>query len=80
MTKAQGFRKHEISVSHKYAASNYQQFILRTNSQTTVKDVLDKSHVETIRKNRQRLSKIASAVLLCSRQSIPLRGHDENEL
>ncbi|CAF3818324.1 unnamed protein product [Adineta steineri] len=80
MTKTQGFRKHELSVSHKFATSNYQQFVLRTNSQTTVKDVLDKGRIELIRKNRQRLSKIASAVLLCARQSIALRGHDENDL
>ncbi|CAF0990826.1 unnamed protein product [Adineta steineri] len=79
MTKTQGFRKHELSVSHKFATSNYQQFVLRTNSQTTVKDVLDKGRIELIRKNRQRLSKIASAVLLCARQSIALRGHDEND-
>ncbi|CAF0733420.1 unnamed protein product [Adineta steineri] len=80
MTKTQGFRKHEVSVSHKFATSNYQQFVLRTNSQTTVKDVLDKGRIELIRKNRQRLSKIASAILLCAKQSIALRGHDENDL
>jgi hypothetical protein len=80
MTKTQGFLKHETSIAHKYAISNYQQFILRANTQTTVVNVIDKSRVELIRKNRQHLTKIASAILLCSRQLIPLRGHDESHL
>ncbi|CAF1415793.1 unnamed protein product [Adineta ricciae] len=43
-------------------------------------DAFIAGRVEIIKKNRQRLTKIASTVLLCSRQSIALRGHDENEL
>ena len=77
LAKSQGFPKHEISGSHKYAVLNRQQFTLRTNTQTTVIDVLDKGRIELIRKNRQRLVKVASAILLCSRQLSSLRGHDE---
>ncbi|CAF4554902.1 unnamed protein product [Rotaria sp. Silwood2] len=57
LTKSQGLPKHELSVSHRYAASNYEQFILRTSTQTSVIHVLDKGRAELIRKNRQRLSK-----------------------
>jgi len=80
MSKSHGFYKHDTSVSHRYACSNYEQFIVRTNTQATVINVIDKGRIEIIRKNRQRLTKIASTVLLCSRQSIALRGHNENEL
>ncbi|CAF3969951.1 unnamed protein product, partial [Rotaria sordida] len=80
IAKNHGFSRHETSVSHKYACSNYQQFILRTSTETTVLNVIDKGRIELIRKNRQRLTKIASTILLCSRQLISLRGHDENDM
>lgn len=80
LSKNQGFVRHEVGTSHKHAGLNHQQFVLRTSTQTTVINVLDKARVESIQKNRQRLSKIASAILLCSRQLIPLRGHEENNL
>ncbi|CAF4841845.1 unnamed protein product [Rotaria sp. Silwood1] len=75
--KNQRFSRHESNAAHKYAVSNHQQLILRTNTQTTVINVLDKEHVELIRKNRQHLSKIVSAILLCSPQLICLREHEE---
>lgn len=59
---------------------NYEEFIVRRNNQATVINVIDKGRIEIIRKNRERLTKIASTVLLCSQQSIALRGHNENEL
>ena len=80
MAKHQSFRKHETSTSHIYAASNYHQYMLHTNTQNTVLDVMDKSPIGLIRKSRQRLTKIASTLLLCARQSILIRGRDENEL
>jgi hypothetical protein len=48
LSKNQGFPKHELSASHIYAISNYQQFVLRTSTETTVVDVLDKERVELI--------------------------------
>ena len=80
MAKNHGFSRHEMSTSHKSACSNYHQYILRTTTQTTVINTIDKGRIELIRKNRQRLTKIASTVLLCARQSIALRGHEENKL
>ncbi|CAF4674204.1 unnamed protein product, partial [Rotaria sp. Silwood2] len=80
MAKSYGFSRHETSASHKFACANYQQFILRKSTETTVINVIDKGRIELIRKNRQRLTKIASTVLLCSRQLISLRGNDESDL
>ena len=78
MTKNQGFVKHESSTTHKYAFIAYQEYVAREKSQASVINVIEKSRVESIRRNRQRLTKIASALLLCSRQLISLRGHNEN--
>ena len=51
----------------------------RSTDETTVMNVLDRGRVEQIRKNRQRVMKITSALLFCARQMISYRGHDENE-
>ena len=78
MTKNQGYAKHEASTAHKYASLNYQQCPAREKSQNSVVNVLDKARAESIRRNRERLAKITSALLICSRKLISLRGHDEN--
>ncbi|CAF4685019.1 unnamed protein product, partial [Rotaria magnacalcarata] len=80
IAKNYGFSGHETSAAHKFACANYQQFALRTCTETTIMNVIDKSRVELIKKNRQRLVKIASTVLLCARQLISLRGNDESDL
>lgn len=79
LTKGHGFQKHEVSIAHRQATANYQQYRSRSTNQTTVLDVLDRGRIEQIHKNRQRLLKIASALLFCARQMISIRGHDENE-
>ena len=79
LIKGYGFQKHEICISHIQATTNYQQYVTRSTNQTTVRDVLDRGRVEQIRKNRQRLVKIASALLFCAKQMISFRGHDETE-
>lgn len=78
MTK-KGLSKHEASVVHIKATANYNEYILREKSKLNVIDVVDKGRIEQIRKNRERLVKIASTIFLCARQMIPLRGHFENE-
>ncbi|CAF4203555.1 unnamed protein product [Rotaria magnacalcarata] len=52
--------------------SDYNQII------TSVINLLDKSRAELIKENRAKLMKICSTVLLCARQMIALRGHEEN--
>jgi hypothetical protein len=62
------------------ATANYQESVARSNTKTTVIDILDSSRSQHVKQNREKLSKIASAVLLCARQMIALRGHIENEM
>ncbi|CAF4092977.1 unnamed protein product [Rotaria sordida] len=64
--------------AHLTAVSNYNEFVIREKSKLTVINVADHGRVEQIRRNRERLIKIASAILLCERQMIPLRGHLEH--
>jgi hypothetical protein len=64
---------------HILAASSYATYQQRERSQCNVIQTLDKGRIEHIRRNRERIAKIASALLLCSRQTIAIRGHDESE-
>lgn len=73
------FLNHQNSQSHKLAEINYKQCISRTSSATTVLQVMDKSRNELIKRNREKLIKIASTLCLCGRQMIATRGHEENE-
>ena len=80
MAKDRGFPKHESSGAHIQANWNYQEYMLRSENQRTVANVLDHGRIAQIQKNRQRLMKIASTLLFCSRQMISFRGHTEDEL
>ena len=80
LTKERGFSRHESRIAHIEAFSNFQEYILRSKNQTTVANVLDHGRITQIQKNRQRLMKIASTLLFCSRQMISFRGHTEDEL
>jgi len=79
LDKSKGFDQHLKSHGHILAASNYATYQQRKQSQSNVINILDKGRIEQIRKNRERLTKIASTLLLCSRQGIGIRGHDESE-
>ncbi|CAF4053549.1 unnamed protein product [Rotaria magnacalcarata] len=48
IAKNYGFSRHETSAAHKFACANYQQFALRTSTETTIMNVIDKSRVELI--------------------------------
>ncbi|CAF2115220.1 unnamed protein product [Rotaria magnacalcarata] len=74
-----GFKQHESSEGHLCAAINYRESLLRSNNQASVIDVLEIGRSQKVKRNRERLSKIASTILLCAKQMIPLRGHRENE-
>ena len=78
LDKSRGFTKHEISVAHTIATANYNEYLAREKSKSTVMNVVDKGRLEQIRKNRERLIKIASTILLCGRQLISLRDHEEH--
>jgi hypothetical protein len=79
LEKKKGLRLHETTLAHLTATSNYKEFVIRKKSKLTVINVADQGKAEQIRKNRERLIKIASAILLCARQMIALRSHYEHE-
>ncbi|CAF1268253.1 unnamed protein product [Rotaria sordida] len=79
LDKKKGLPQHESSLAHVTATANYNEYILREKSKLNVVNVADKGRMEQIRKNRERLVKIASTIFLCGRQMIPLRGHFEYE-
>ena len=51
----------------------------RSNDQSVLA-IQMKGREETIRRNRARIHKIASALLFCARQAITTRVHDESEM
>ncbi|CAF3130794.1 unnamed protein product [Rotaria socialis] len=77
--RKQGFLKHQSRRSHIIAEKNHKEYIIRTKSGSSIVQVIDKSRNEIIKNNRQRLMKIISALHLCARQMISIRGHDESE-
>jgi hypothetical protein len=74
-----GFQKHEQSQSHIIATKNFESFKLRQELQLTVIHSLDSGRSLLVRRNRNRLIKIASTLLLLAKQMIAIRGHVENE-
>ncbi len=78
LEKKRGLKQHETSAAHLTATAAYHDFLLREKTGSTVVNVIDRGRNEQIRKNRNRLIKISSTILLCGRQMIPLRGHEEH--
>ncbi|CAF4122768.1 unnamed protein product, partial [Rotaria magnacalcarata] len=76
----QGLLKHQHSKSHIQAHVNFEEYISRKNSASSILQVIDRSRNEIIKQNRQKLTKIVSALHLCCRQMIAIRGHLESEL
>ena len=73
-----GFDKHIKGQTHITSLANYYEYKARQKSNTSVISVLEKSRAEQILHNRSKLIKISSAILLCAKQLIALRGHDES--
>ncbi|CAF1470107.1 unnamed protein product [Adineta steineri] len=79
LEKNKGLKLHESSTAHITATHNYSEFVKREQSKLNVLNIVDQGRLEQIRKNRERLIKIASTILLCGRQMISLRGHQEDD-
>jgi len=77
LARDRGFDKHVTSQTHIISSANFLEYQARRKSNATVIDVLEKSRAEQITHNRNKLIKISSAILLCAKQMIALRGHDE---
>ena len=68
---------HNNCVSHKQAVIAWEQF--RATSKTgSVAEQLGSNRAEQIKKNRHYIKTIAEVLLLCCRQEISFRGHDES--
>ncbi|CAF3369991.1 unnamed protein product [Rotaria sp. Silwood2] len=78
LAQDRGFNQHVSSQAHIMSTANFYEYQSRRQSGTTVLNILDKSRAELIRQNRNKLIKISSAILLCAKQCISLRGHDES--
>ncbi|CAF3597866.1 unnamed protein product [Rotaria sp. Silwood1] len=73
-----GFHKHVKSQTHITSLANFSEYKSREKSNASVINVLEKPRAEQILHNRSKLIKISSAILLCVKQLIALRGHDES--
>jgi len=51
----------------------------RVKSASSVLQIMDKSRNELVKQNREKLTKIISALHFCGKQMIAFRGHSENE-
>jgi hypothetical protein len=58
---------------------NFDEYIVRKRSSSSVLQVLDRSRNEMIEQNRAKLMKIVSLLHICGRQMIAIRGHSESE-
>ena len=69
---------HNNSFSHKQGMVAWEQFKM-THDRGSVVEQLGSNRAEQIRKNRHYIKSIAEILLLCSKQEISFRGHDERE-
>uniref|UniRef100_A0A1X7U5U3 TTF-type domain-containing protein n=1 Tax=Amphimedon queenslandica TaxID=400682 RepID=A0A1X7U5U3_AMPQE len=69
-------RKHSQSVSHKESMAKWTAY-KQTKATSTVADQLLCQRATTVAANRQYITTLAKIAVLCARQGIALRGHDE---
>ena len=72
-------RKHTDKSYHKDAVVKADEFLkVMTHKQPHIQCRLDQARADRIALNRQKLASIFQTILLCGRQNIPLRGHQDN--
>jgi len=59
------------------SASSFMNII--EGKQASITAQLSRNKVETVAKNRQVLRSVIEVIILCGRQNIPLKGHDDNK-
>ncbi len=69
---------HNNSLSHKQAVVAWEQFKL-SQDHGLVAEQLGSNRAQQISKNRHYIKSIAEVLLLCSKQEISFRGHDESD-
>ena len=70
---------HASSTAHSSAMVVWQQFKLNRERKTTLAHRMDSLGEQTLQINRHYIKTIAEVILLCARQDIALRGHDESD-
>lgn len=71
-------KKHQDSGSHKASMTRWAGF-RQTKHTGSVADQLDSPRRSTVLENRKYLKTMLKIALLCARQEIALRGHDESD-
>ena len=71
--------EHRKSMAHVEAILTWEEYKLNLQRETTIIRSLDKMGMNVIKENRHYIKTIAEIILLCARQEIALRGHDETE-
>ena len=72
------FQKHANCITHKRSLVAWQQF-LASEKNLSVAEQLGISRAEQIKKKRHYIMSIIEVLILCSKQEIAFRGHDEGE-
>ena len=72
------FSKHNRSVTHKHAMANWAQFKIVQASGASVVNQLDAARRQQIKENRYYIQCIVEVLLVCAKQEIALRGHNES--
>lgn len=70
---------HANSTTHSNAMLAWQQLKLNHQRKTTLAHRLDSLGDQALQMNRHYIKTIAEVILLCARQDIALRGHDESD-
>ena len=69
---------HDKSLSHKKSIISWKEFTKNVERGTSVVNQIDSLHKQEVKKNRHYMKSICQVLLLCARQELSLRGHDES--
>lgn len=71
--------EHERSATHMEAVVSWEQYKLNHQRGTTIGQRLDNLGKQAIKDNRHFIKTVAAILLVCAKQEIAIRGHDERE-
>ncbi|CAH1998865.1 unnamed protein product [Acanthoscelides obtectus] len=75
----EAFDKHQVKESHKFSVVKFShQQLIVDQKQQFIDLQIDVASKNKIIGNRKKLVPIVDAIILCGRQGIPLRGHDDS--
>lgn len=81
MTATEKFRKHEKSEMHINSCVLADSFIkVMKSMQMPISEQLSSAVALQVKVNKEKSYSIIDTIVLCGRQNIPLRGHQENDL